>query len=135
MAALSIAVLSLVSRCGSDCSPPKPLDTTDIVVSHETANASPFGVDICLDPFPQNGGVSTWEALQMGVPVVARLGHGSASRIAAAVLSSIGLQDWIGDDDAAYIDIAVKFAASFRGRRRWALYEFVTTTYWSSRSA
>jgi predicted O-linked N-acetylglucosamine transferase (SPINDLY family) len=68
------------------------------------------GVDICLDPFPQNGGVSTWEALQMGVPVVAMLGHGSASRIAAAILSSTGLQDWIGDDDAAYHDIAVKFA-------------------------
>jgi len=47
----------------------------------------------------------------VGVPVVARLGHGSASRIAAGVLSSIGLNDWIGDDAAAYTDIAVKFAA------------------------
>ena len=38
------------------------------------------GVDICLDPFPMNGGVSTWEALQAGVPVVAKLGNSNASR-------------------------------------------------------
>ena len=31
-------------------------------------------VDISLDPFPHNGGISTLESLQMGVPVVAMLG-------------------------------------------------------------
>ena len=33
-------------------------------------------IDISLDPFPQNGGISTWESLYMGVPIVARLGNG-----------------------------------------------------------
>src|SRR4029078_8781136 len=32
-------------------------------------------IDISLDPFPQNGGISTWESLYMGVPVVAKLGN------------------------------------------------------------
>ena len=48
------------------------------------------GVDICLDPFPMNGGVSTWEALQAGVPVLAKLGNSNASRAAGAILCSVG---------------------------------------------
>jgi predicted O-linked N-acetylglucosamine transferase (SPINDLY family) len=69
------------------------------------------GIDICLDPFPQNGGISTWEALHMGVPVVAKLGDSSAGRAAGAILASLGLSEWIAEDDASYIDIAVRFAA------------------------
>ncbi|WP_407189067.1 tetratricopeptide repeat protein [Bradyrhizobium centrosematis] len=68
-------------------------------------------VDICLDPFPQNGGVSTWEALQMGVPVVAKLGNSLPSRAAASILTALGLPDWVGNDDEAYVDIAVGHAA------------------------
>jgi predicted O-linked N-acetylglucosamine transferase (SPINDLY family) len=67
-------------------------------------------VDISLDPFPQNGGISTWESLQVGVPVVARLGKSPSSRAAAAILASIGLDDWISDNDDGYFAIATKFA-------------------------
>jgi len=63
-------------------------------------------VDICLDPFPQGGGVSTWEALYMGVPVVAKLGKGSAGRVGGAILSAVGLGDWVADDDDRYVEIA-----------------------------
>jgi len=63
-------------------------------------------VDICLDPFPHGGGVSTWEALHMGVPVVAKLGNGPASRASGAILSATGLTDWVASDDSAYFEIA-----------------------------
>ncbi len=63
-------------------------------------------VDICLDPFPQNGGASTWEALQMGVPVVAKLGNSLPGRAAGAILSAIGLPDWVADSAEDYGDIA-----------------------------
>ncbi|MGH6678728.1 MAG: tetratricopeptide repeat protein, partial [Bradyrhizobium sp.] len=68
-------------------------------------------VDISLDPFPQNGGISTWESLYMGVPVVAKLGNGASSRAAGAILKAIGLDDWVAEDDDGYIAIAQKFAS------------------------
>ncbi len=56
-------------------------------------------VDICLDPFPHGGGVSTWEALHMGVPVVTKLGDSKSSRVGGAILSAIDMNDWVASDD------------------------------------
>lgn len=67
--------------------------------------------DISLDPFPQNGGISTWESLQMGVPVISKLGLGASSRIGGAILNAVGLGDWVAESDAEYIAIAQRFAA------------------------
>jgi predicted O-linked N-acetylglucosamine transferase (SPINDLY family) len=65
-------------------------------------------VDICLDPFPHGGGVSTWEALYMGVPVVTKLGNSITQRLGGAILSAIGMNEWIATDDDQYVDIALK---------------------------
>ena len=65
-------------------------------------------VDICLDPFPDGGGVSTWEALHMGVPVVTKMGNSRSSRIGGAILSAIGMTDWIASNDDQYLDIALR---------------------------
>jgi len=68
-------------------------------------------IDISLDPFPQNGGISTWESLYMGVPVIAKLGKGAPSRLAGGILTAIGLDDWVADDDDGYVAIAQKYAS------------------------
>jgi predicted O-linked N-acetylglucosamine transferase (SPINDLY family) len=68
-------------------------------------------IDISLDPFPQNGGISTWESLYLGVPVIAKLGLGASSRAAGAILKAIGLDDWVADNDDGYVAIAKQFAA------------------------
>ncbi|PDT87552.1 acetylglucosamine transferase [Bradyrhizobium sp. Y36] len=68
-------------------------------------------VDISLDPFPQNGGVSTWESLYAGVPVVAKLGHGASSRAGGSIVAAVGLDDWVAEDDDGYVEIARKFAS------------------------
>jgi predicted O-linked N-acetylglucosamine transferase (SPINDLY family) len=68
-------------------------------------------VDISLDTFPQNGGVSTWESLYAGVPVVAKLGSGASSRAGGSIVAAVGLNDWVADDDDGYAAIACKYAA------------------------
>ena len=68
-------------------------------------------VDISLDTFPQNGGISTWESLYAGVPVVAKLGNGSSSRAGGSIVASVGLSDWVAVDDDGYAATACKYAA------------------------
>ena len=64
-------------------------------------------VDIALDPFPQNGGLSTWEALWMGCPAIAKLGNTVSGRASAAILSSVDLGDWVATSDDDYVALAI----------------------------
>jgi predicted O-linked N-acetylglucosamine transferase (SPINDLY family) len=69
-------------------------------------------IDIALDPFPQNGGISTWEPLQLGVPVITKLGRNSqTSRIGASIVKAVGLDDWVAESDEDYFVIALKYAS------------------------
>ncbi|MCK1734694.1 tetratricopeptide repeat protein [Bradyrhizobium sp. 138] len=68
-------------------------------------------IDISLDTFPQNGGISTWESLYKGVPVVAKLGIGASSRAGASIVAAVGLGDWVAEDDDGYVEIARRFAS------------------------
>jgi predicted O-linked N-acetylglucosamine transferase (SPINDLY family) len=68
-------------------------------------------VDISLDTFPQNGGITTWESLYAGVPVVAKLGNGASSRAGGSIVVAVGLDDWVAEDEDGYAAIACKYAA------------------------
>jgi predicted O-linked N-acetylglucosamine transferase (SPINDLY family) len=79
--------------------------------TQDAEHLAEFGnIDMSLDPFPLNGGVSTWESLQMGVPVISKLGRSASSRAGAAIVKAVGLDDWVAEDDDGYIAIARKFA-------------------------
>jgi predicted O-linked N-acetylglucosamine transferase (SPINDLY family) len=67
-------------------------------------------VDIALDTFPFNGGMTTLEALWMGVPVVALAGHSVASRQSVSILANIGHEELIFPDVASYVAGAVALA-------------------------
>jgi len=69
-------------------------------------------IDIALDPFPYSGGLSTCEALYMGVPVLTRAGEIFAARHSVTHLANTGLNDWIANDTEEYIAKARRFAAN-----------------------
>ena len=68
-------------------------------------------IDIALDPFPYSGGLSTCEALYMGVPVLTRAGEIFAARHSVTHLANVGLPEWIAETDADYIAKAIHMAA------------------------
>ena len=65
-------------------------------------------VDIALDPFPYNGGLTTSEALWMGVPVLALMGDSMISRQSASLLNAAGMADWIARSEEDAVRIAVR---------------------------
>jgi predicted O-linked N-acetylglucosamine transferase (SPINDLY family) len=67
-------------------------------------------VDIALDPFPHGGGMTTLDALSMGVPVITTPGRTISSRLAAATLTSLDLSEYIAADLASYVALAAEMA-------------------------
>ena len=68
-------------------------------------------VDIALDPHPYSGGLTTLEALWMGVPVVTLSGTTFCSRHSTSHLSNVGLERLVGDSPERYAAIACSLAA------------------------
>jgi predicted O-linked N-acetylglucosamine transferase (SPINDLY family) len=76
----------------------------DLLASYNT-------IDVALDPFPYSGGVTTCEALWMGVPVVTWPGETFASRHSLSHLSSVGLTETVAATPSEYVELALRLAA------------------------
>ncbi|WP_161567562.1 O-linked N-acetylglucosamine transferase, SPINDLY family protein [Synechococcus sp. BS55D] len=74
-------------------------------------------IDIALDPLPNGGCTTTCEALWMGAPVITKAGNSYVSRMSTAVLAGAGLQDWVANDEAAYVQLALEQASNVQELR------------------
>lgn len=67
-------------------------------------------VDVVLDTLPYTGGDTTAAALDMGVPVVTRVGERAAERMTWSLLAHLGVTDTAARSDAEYVEIACRLA-------------------------
>jgi protein O-GlcNAc transferase len=63
-------------------------------------------IDVSLDTFPCTGGVTTCESLWMGVPVLSLCGVRPMARNSAALLSRVGVADWVVHTPEQYVAFA-----------------------------
>ncbi|MGZ5817241.1 MAG: O-linked N-acetylglucosamine transferase family protein [Burkholderiaceae bacterium] len=68
-------------------------------------------MDIALDPFPFNGGLTTCEALWQGVPALALRGSALIGRQSASFLAALEMDDWIAESQQDYVDRAIRHAS------------------------
>ncbi|MBQ7457237.1 MAG: hypothetical protein IJS54_06515 [Desulfovibrio sp.] len=69
-------------------------------------------VDIALDPFPFGGGMTSCNALWMGVPLVTLSGNSPIGRQGEAILSQIDLRELVAKSKEDYCSIALGLAAN-----------------------
>ncbi|MDQ2961620.1 MAG: tetratricopeptide repeat protein [Pseudomonadota bacterium] len=67
-------------------------------------------IDAVLDTLPYSGGDTTAAALDMGVPVVTRVGERAAERMSFSLLAHLGVTDTAAWTDEEYIAIACRLA-------------------------
>jgi predicted O-linked N-acetylglucosamine transferase (SPINDLY family) len=70
-----------------------------------------WSIDIGLDPFPYGGGITTLDALWMGVPVVSLSGETAVGRAGRSILSNIGLPGLVAETHGQYIEAASLLAS------------------------
>jgi predicted O-linked N-acetylglucosamine transferase (SPINDLY family) len=69
-------------------------------------------IDVMLDSWPENGGVTTMECLLSGVPMVTMTGPTPGSRGGKLTLTPAGFGHWVARDAQDYIDIALDHMAN-----------------------
>ncbi|MBF0194185.1 MAG: tetratricopeptide repeat protein [Magnetococcales bacterium] len=93
------------------------IDTSRIILvgktSKEEHQETYNKVDITLDPFPHNGGMTTLESLRMGVPVLTCESQ-TRCPTSASILHVVGLDDWRAKSEKEYVDNAVEFANNIK---------------------
>jgi predicted O-linked N-acetylglucosamine transferase (SPINDLY family) len=67
-------------------------------------------IDLGLDPFPYNGGITTMDSLWMGVPVITLAGRTAVGRAGVSILSNVGLPTLIARTADEYASVAREWA-------------------------
>lgn len=81
-------------------------------IHHAQMLADYSDVDIVLDTYPFNGGMTSIEALWMGVPIITLAGTTPASRQTGSFLRIVGLDECIAFTEEMFVEAAVSLASN-----------------------
>jgi predicted O-linked N-acetylglucosamine transferase (SPINDLY family) len=99
-----------VSRCVSFGIDPARVRFIPATMNEPLDRARYRMLDVALDAFPYTGGDSCATALAEGVPFVTLRGTRHAERVAASILTHLGVTETIADSDQAFVGIATRLA-------------------------
>jgi predicted O-linked N-acetylglucosamine transferase (SPINDLY family) len=75
-------------------------------------------LDVALDTTPWSSATTGFEALSMGVPLVAIRGNRMAARMSSSLAKGLGHGEWIGSTPKAYADIVETLCADLSALRK-----------------
>jgi predicted O-linked N-acetylglucosamine transferase (SPINDLY family) len=68
-------------------------------------------IDIALDPFPYNGGTTSFELSKMAVPLLTKKGDSFVSRCGYSLNKNLAMDEWIAKNNNDYIAKAITFSS------------------------
>ena len=74
-------------------------------------------LDIALDTIPLNSGTTAFDALWMGVPLVALEGDWMGARMSNTILKALGKPEWVAQSEDEYVEIVTALAQDVEGRK------------------
>jgi protein O-GlcNAc transferase len=86
------------------------------VPGHERHMALYDRLDVALDTIPFNSGTTAFDALWMGVPLVALDGNWLGGKLTASVLKAFDRPEWVAQDETEYVSIVSRLAQDVEGR-------------------
>lgn len=67
-------------------------------------------IDIALDPFPFNGGTTSYEAIWMGVPVLTMTGSVLMGSQTTSLMAAVGHSEFVSNSEQYFVDKAVSLS-------------------------
>ncbi len=110
-----LRIRSMLARHGVS---PERIEFIPFIAGHTRHMLLYDRLDIALDTIPFNSGTTAFDALWMGVPMVALRGTTVGSRMGSSVLNTLGRPEWIARTEAEYVQIVAALAGDVELRKR-----------------